>query len=83
MANDNIDEYGLVGRSYTFPDGNRIKVLQIKMRQDVEQEATPYITFLTYSGPGIPKKEVLKVKDFLGHFGHLFGIKPPPSQPYR
>ena len=77
-----IDEYNLVGKSYTFPDGNKIKVIQIKMRDELGHN-TPYVTYLTYSGPGIPKKEILKVSDFVGHFGHLFGIKDVPTQPHR
>lgn len=78
-----MDEHNLVGKSYTFPDGNKLKVIQIKMRDDSVHGHIPYVTFLTQSGPGIPKKEVLKLSDFVGHFGHLFGIKDIPTQPHR
>jgi hypothetical protein len=82
MTTDNIDEYNLVGQKYLFPDGNGIKVVQIKMRDD-GIGVTPYVTFLTFSGKGIPRKEVVTLTHFIGSFGHLFGIKDPPTQPYR
>jgi hypothetical protein len=79
-----IDEYNLVGKSYTFPDGNTIKVIQIKMRDyDLTSQVEPFVTFLVKSGPGIPKKEVMRQHDFLANFGHLFGITDPPNRPSR
>ena len=84
MTNDNIDEYNLVGQKYIFPDGNRIKVIQIKLRVDnATSLSIPYVTFLTWSGPGIPRKEVMTQHDFIANFGHLFGIKEPPIRPSR
>ena len=68
----NIDEYRLLGRSYTFPDGNSITVLQIKLRD----ENIPYVTYMVQNGPGIPQKLIVPVFEFLENFGHLFNISP-------
>ena len=79
-----MDENNLIGKSYTFPDGNTITVLQIKMREDsVTQTTIPFVTFIIKIGPGIPKKEVMSEHDFVANYGHLFGIKDPPTNPVR
>lgn len=58
----------LVGKSYTFEDGASIKVIQVKERDDhVEM-----VTYETRSGPGIPRKLVMNMGEFLDNFGHLF-----------
>lgn len=60
----------LVGKTYTFEDGNHITITQIKIRDDNE----PWITYQTFSGPGIPRKYVMTLHEFTGHYGHLFGL---------
>ena len=58
----------LVGKRYTFADGNSIEVIQVKDRD----EGNKLVTYLTRTGPGIPKKLVMDMKDFLDNYGHLF-----------
>lgn len=60
----------LVGKSYTFEDGNSITVTQIKRRDGDEM----FVTYLVKTGPGIPRKLVLSYSEFLGYYGHLFGL---------
>lgn len=61
----------LVGKSYIFEDGNSITITQIKIRDDNQ----PWVTYQTQSGPGIPRKYVMTLHEFNGHYGHLFGTK--------
>lgn len=58
----------LVGESYTFPDGDKIEVIQVKQRSEEEI----LVHFLTYQGPGIPRKLVMNSQAFLESYGHLF-----------
>lgn len=60
----------LVGQSYVFPDGNSITVMQIKVRDGNEK----WITYHIQNGPGIPRKEVSTLHEFIDNFGHLFNI---------
>lgn len=62
----------LIGKSYVFEDGNSITVSQVKLRDG----NIPWVTYLTKSGPGIPRKYVTTLYEFNGHYGHLFGIDP-------
>ena len=74
------DQYNLVGKIYTFTDGNRLEVLQIKLREE-HNITVPVVTCMMHSLNGLPKKQVMKESDFVQQFGHLFGIKPPPTRP--
>lgn len=65
-----MDPRTLVGKSYTFEDGNRIDVFQVKNRDD----NIPYVTYHISTGPGIPRKLVLPIHEFIEHYGHLFGL---------
>lgn len=60
--------HDLVGKSYTFPDGNKIEVFQIKDRDQGEQLVTYHIT----QGHSIPRKLVMNMVEFENAFGHLF-----------
>lgn len=60
----------LVGKSHTFPDGDSITVVQIKMRDANRQ----WVTYNVQQGPGIPRKLVMPLDEFMGTYGHLFGI---------
>jgi hypothetical protein len=62
----------LVGKSYSFEDGNTIEVIQIKHRE-VNGETTPCVTYQIYQGSNLPRKLILTLNEFLGSFGHLFG----------
>ena len=59
---------GLVGRKFEFEDGNSIKVVQVKIRD----ENKPFVTYHIQQGPGIPRKLVMEGEEFLNTFGHLF-----------
>jgi hypothetical protein len=61
----------LVGRSHTFPDGDRLEITQIKIRDNGE----PFVTFAAHSGPGVPRKQVMSLSEFQGFYGHLFPEK--------
>lgn len=61
----------LVGESYTFEDGDKIEVIQIKHRSEDEV----LIHFKVYQGPGIPRKLVLHSREFLDSYGHLFNLE--------
>jgi hypothetical protein len=63
-----MNEYNLVGKSYTFEDGNSITVVQIKERDGNEK----YVTYHVKTGPGIPRKLVLSLEEFSNFYGHLF-----------
>ena len=60
----------LVGRSYTFEDGNRIEVTQVKQRD--EEQGGDTVTYNIITGPGIPRRQLLPYNEFMGTFGHLF-----------
>lgn len=60
----------LVGRTHKFEDGDSITVIQIKIRD----ENIPFVTYHVQQGPGIPRKLVLPLPQFLEHYGQLFGI---------
>lgn len=57
----------LNGLNYTFEDGDRIEVIQVKRR-----DTGPYVTFHIQQGPGIPRKLVMSVDEFVSTYGHLF-----------
>lgn len=60
----------LVGKTYTFSDGNSIEVTQVKLRDGNEY----YVTYMIKTGPGIPRKLVLSLHEFTAYYGHLFGM---------
>ena len=78
---DEVDDYDpvkdtaewaekLLGKSYTFEDGHRIEVVQIKRR-----DTGPWITYHIYQGPGIPRKLLMTADEFDVTYGHLFGLR--------
>ena len=60
----------LLGKSYTFEDGDRIEVVQVKRR-----DTGPWITYHIYQGPGIPRKLLMTAEEFDVTYGHLFGLR--------
>lgn len=60
----------LVGKTHTFDDGDSIKVSQIKERDGNEM----WVTYLIQQGPGIPRKLLMPLHEFVNIYGHLFGI---------
>ena len=65
-------DHPLVGKKYTFPDGDRMEIIQVKRRFADEHGEELWITFHAYSGPGVPRKQVMTVKEFMDTYGHLF-----------
>jgi hypothetical protein len=63
----------LVGKSYTFDDGNKIKVIQIKVRE-VDNISQPYVMFEISHTRSLPKRLVMTMNQFVDAYGHLFGL---------
>lgn len=61
------DYYWLVGKSFKFEDGDMIDVIQVKRR-----DTGPVVTYHVHQGPGIPRKLVMSVEEFMDTYGHLF-----------
>lgn len=57
----------LLGLHHTFEDGDRIEVIQVRRR-----DTGPWVTFHVTQGPGIPRKLLMGIDEFLGTYGHLF-----------
>ena len=60
----------LVGKSYTFEDGNRMEIVQVREQDELRGGAS--VTYLAYQGPGIPQKLVLNLEQFIDIYGQLF-----------
>lgn len=65
----------LIGKRYTFTDGDYIEILHIKSRS----EDLNLVTYYIQQGPGIPRKLVMEYTEFLGTYGHLFGKGEAPT----
>ena len=65
----------LVGKRYTFADGDWIEVTQIKSRSD----DIHLVTYLVQQGPGIPRKLVMEINEFVATYGYLFELERPPD----
>lgn len=61
----------IVGLNHTFEDNDSITVMQIKMRDG----NIPWVTYQIQQGPGIPRKLVMQLDEFVNMYGHLFGVK--------
>jgi hypothetical protein len=61
----------LLGKIHVFEDGSSIAVMQIKNRDEGEQ----LVTYHVQQGPGIPRKLVMTMVEFVSTFGHLFRPK--------
>lgn len=61
----------IIGKKHTFEDGDSIEVIQIKVRDG----NIPWVTFHIQQGPGIPRKQVMQIDEFVNTYGHLFGVK--------
>lgn len=59
----------LVGKKFTFDDGDSLEIIQIKHRGNEEY----LVTYLVCQGRGVPRKLVSPLQEFLGNYGHLFG----------
>lgn len=63
----------LLGKTYTFEDGARIEVIQVKPTD--EELGSERVTYLTTRGNSIPQKFCIPVDEFIASFGHLFRDK--------
>jgi hypothetical protein len=70
--------YELINKSHTFEDGDSITITQIKVRDGNEL----WVTCSIQQGPGVARRVVMTLNEFMGTYGHLFGFKsediPPP-----
>ena len=67
-----MNAYTLIGQSYVFEDGNKIKVIQVKKTD--ENRGDYLVTYHVSRGPNIPQKLVLPVAEFLSYYSHLFDV---------
>jgi hypothetical protein len=58
----------LVGKKHTFEDGDSIEVIQIKSRNQEHH----LVTYHIQQGPGIPRKQVMELNEFVSTYGQLF-----------
>jgi sensor histidine kinase regulating citrate/malate metabolism len=58
----------LLNKKHTFPDGDSLEVIQLKLRDEGEY----WVTYLTRQGPGIPRKLTMSYTEFMDAYGHLF-----------
>jgi hypothetical protein len=65
----------LVGKRYTFNDGDYIEVVQIKSRS----EDLHLVTYIVQQGPGIPRRLIMEQNEFMGTYGYLFSDDRPPE----
>jgi|LauGreDrversion4_2_1035121.scaffolds.fasta_scaffold06987_5 hypothetical protein len=65
----------IIGQKYIFEDGDSIEVIQIKWRG----EENFLVTYHVQQGPGIPRKLVMELNEFMGTYGYLFGEGEPPE----
>lgn len=62
----------IVGKSFTFEDGDIITVMQIKQKE-IHNETVPLVTYTIQQGRNsIPRKLVMPYSTFIDTFGHLF-----------
>ena len=63
LTKDNI-----VGIKHQFEDGDSIEVMQVKSRN----EELHLVTYHIQQGPGIPRKLIMELNEFIDTYGHLF-----------
>lgn len=68
-----MDIPDIVGKTYTFEDGARCEVKQIKVRDD-----GPWVTYHVH-GKSIPRKMTMLLSEFVNQYGHLFDLREPPK----
>ena len=70
----------LSGSKYTFPDGDSIKVIEIKLRDKQiegkgEEGIAPFIMYEIQQGPGTPRRLSMFYQEFIDTYGHLFSVE--------
>ena len=66
LTKDNI-----VGIKHQFEDGDSIEVIQVKSRN----EELHLVTYHIQQGPGIPRKLIMELNEFIETYGHLFEVE--------
>jgi hypothetical protein len=66
LTKDNI-----VGIKHKFEDGDSIEVIQVKSRN----EELHLVTYHIQQGPGIPRKLIMELNEFIDTYGHLFEVE--------
>jgi hypothetical protein len=61
----------LVGRSFTFEDGSKIEVIQIKNREE-NNSSVDVVTYHISQNGSFPRKLIMEKGTFIHNFGHLF-----------
>lgn len=61
----------LVGKVHVFEDGDSITIVQIKIRDG----NIPWVTYAAQQGPGVARRLVMRIDEFVSTYGHLFGVK--------
>lgn len=56
---------------HQFEDGDSIEVIQLKSRND----EIHLVTYHIQQGPGIPRKLVMELNEFIDTYGHLFEVE--------
>jgi hypothetical protein len=64
----------LVGKSFVFEDGAKIEVIQVKDTD--EDRGDKLVTFHVTIGPGVPRKQVMVIREFMEYYSHLFDADP-------
>ena len=65
MSQSELQQF--IGTAYTFSDGAKLKIVQIKMRD------TGYaVTYETCAIDALPRRLVMMEAEFIQMFGHLF-----------
>ena len=62
--------HSLVGKSFTFEDGAKIEIIQVKDTD--EDRGSHLVTFHVTMGASLPRKQVMNIHDFMSHYSHLF-----------
>ena len=63
LTKDNV-----VGLKHQFEDGDSIEVIQVNSRN----EELHLVTYHIQQGPGIPRKLIMELNEFIDTYGHLF-----------
>jgi hypothetical protein len=67
----------LVGAKYSFPDGDSIRVVEVKLRDKLiegkgQEGIAPFIMYEIQQGPGIPIRMSMLYQEIIYTYGHLF-----------
>ena len=65
----------LIGKTHVFEDGDSLEIVQIKWRGDENF----LVSYRVQQGPGIPRKLVMSLEEFIATYGYLFGKGEPPD----